>query len=257
MSFGDRYASIYDALYRNKDYAQEADFLVSLLNKHASAPVRDLLDLGCGTGLHDVALVQRGFRVHGVDFSPAMVTRAQARQATLPQSLRDALSIQVGDIRALTLARCYDAVISLFHVMSYQVNDADVAATLRNARQHLLPGGLLVFDFWHGPAVVAEGPSAREKSVETEAYTAVRVTRPTWEKERDVVRVRYDVTITDKATREIANVHEEHVVRYFFLDWLIPRVEQADFQIVEQGEWPTGGSAGPHVFDAYLAARAV
>src|SRR5947209_15817765 len=44
-------------------------------------PGARLLDLGCGTGLDLAYFAARGFRAHGIDWSPAMVARARARLA--------------------------------------------------------------------------------------------------------------------------------------------------------------------------------
>src|SRR5437763_4854364 len=112
-----------------------------------------------------------------------MLTHADTRCTGMPKSTRDLVSFELGDIRTLDLGRNFDAVISLFHVMSYQTTDADLLAALTTARRHLQSGGLFLFDFWHGPAVLFEEPSRREKRIEDERFRAVRRTTPRWEKE--------------------------------------------------------------------------
>lgn len=63
--FGD-YARYYDVLYQDKDYAGEADFVLSCLVRRQGEP-RTLLDLGCGTGRHGLEMARRGVSVTGVD----------------------------------------------------------------------------------------------------------------------------------------------------------------------------------------------
>jgi ubiquinone/menaquinone biosynthesis C-methylase UbiE len=47
------YAHYYDLLYRDKDYAAEAEYVVGLIRKfHPSA--RSILELGSGTGIHAI-----------------------------------------------------------------------------------------------------------------------------------------------------------------------------------------------------------
>lgn len=54
LTFYDEASSYYDAIYEAmKDYAAEAERLAHLLAHYARRRVRDLLDIGCGTGLHD------------------------------------------------------------------------------------------------------------------------------------------------------------------------------------------------------------
>lgn len=256
MSFGSSYAEIYDALYHDKDYGREAVFVTSVLSRHEVAPVRRLLDLGCGTGRHDVALAERGYRVHGVDASAAMLAQAKARWATLSSATRERLTFEAGDIRSVEIRQKYDAVVSLFHVMSYQTTDSDLLAAFAVARNSLLPGGLFLFDFWHGPAIAAEGPVRREKRIETDRVSAVRRTIPIWEKARDSVRVVYELEITDKSSGRTQVMEEEHLVRYLFCARLAGLSAQAGFSIVEWGEWLVGPPPRDDAFNVYGVWRA-
>lgn len=71
----DAYSSYYDLLYRDKDYAAEADYVAQLLRTYGNAG--DLLEFGSGTGRHGRLLSQRGYRVTGVERSAAMIARAE------------------------------------------------------------------------------------------------------------------------------------------------------------------------------------
>jgi ubiquinone/menaquinone biosynthesis C-methylase UbiE len=42
-----KYAEFYDALYSNKDYSKETDYLIALLGDLSG---KSILDIGCGTG---------------------------------------------------------------------------------------------------------------------------------------------------------------------------------------------------------------
>ena len=48
--FGKEYADQYDLLYGDKDYEAECDLLEKVFRLYSSAPVKTILDLGCGTG---------------------------------------------------------------------------------------------------------------------------------------------------------------------------------------------------------------
>ena len=256
MSFGGSYAEIYDAFYHDKDYERESAFVELLLAKHARTKLEKILDLGCGTGKHDLLLAQRGYAVHGVDLSPQMLAIAETRRTESPKVVGDLLSSSMGDMRDLDLKRTFDAVISLFHVMSYQTTDADLMASMATSRKHLLKDGLFLFDYWHGPAVLAEGVAPREKRIEKGKLSALRRSNPVWDKSREIVRVNYDVEITDTETGQIKMISEEHLVRYLFRDRLAVMVDRAGFEIVEEGEWLTGRPAADDVFGVYMVARA-
>jgi predicted TPR repeat methyltransferase len=78
-TFGIGYAEVYDAIYHDKDYATECDLVERVLSANAAAPMRRILDLGCGTGRHADLLAERGYEVVGVDRSPHMIEQARAR----------------------------------------------------------------------------------------------------------------------------------------------------------------------------------
>src|SRR4029077_11778373 len=78
--FGASYSLAYDALYRDKDYVSECDFVEAAIRRHGSGgDHRKVLDLGCGTGGHSIELARRGYTVRGVDLSPHMLSVARAK----------------------------------------------------------------------------------------------------------------------------------------------------------------------------------
>lgn len=81
-------------IYRNR---QEA--LLAWIDSLALAPSSHVLDIGCGAGYVAVALAQRGFCVHAIDSSEAMIeqTRRQASEV----GVAERLSVDVGDVYAL------------------------------------------------------------------------------------------------------------------------------------------------------------
>jgi SAM-dependent methyltransferase len=212
----DAYSRYYDLLYRDKDYAGEVAYLASHLRRHAPKAA-SILELGCGTGAHAEHLARMGYTVHGVDQSESMLARAAARKSTLPAETAARLSFGRGDARAVRTGALYDAVISLFHVMSYQTGNADLQAAFATAAAHLRPGGLFLFDFWYGPAVLAQRAEAREKHLADERIEVVRKAEPVLHENEDVVDVNYTVTILDKATGGTETVRETHRMRYLFL----------------------------------------
>jgi SAM-dependent methyltransferase len=210
MAFED-YARYYDLLYGDKDYRRECDYLEKIFTRFARRPVRDILDLGCGTGGHSLLLAGRGYGVTGVDISAEMLkeARAKARRSRLDLSLRR------GDIRKVRLGRSFDAVVSLFAVMGYQTEDRDVRRALETAARHLRPGGLVVFDVWFGPAVLHDPPGNRRKEVSSPRGQIVRDTRCRMDLERQVVEVRFTTSLYRGHLR-LEHVREVHPMRFFF-----------------------------------------
>lgn len=217
----DAYARYYDLLYFDKDYVGEAEYVGSHIRNQAPRAKR-LLELGCGTGVHAEHLARMGYIVHGVDISEAMLARAEARKASLPLDVAARLSFSPGDARTVRTGETYDAVISLFHVMSYQITNNDIQAAYETASIHLQPGGLFLFDFWYGPAVLTQRPEVRVKRLEDEKIKVTRIAEPVMCVNENVVDVNYTVFIEMKDSMKVERVNETHRMRYLFL----PEIEQ-------------------------------
>lgn len=216
----DTYARYYDLLYRDKDYSGESEYVAALIRKQAPQAKR-ILELGCGTGAHAEHMARMGYTVHGVDMSEAMLACAEARKAVLPPEVAARLSFGFGDARSVRTKEIFDAVISLFHVMSYQTTNADLEAVFETASVHLQTGGLFLFDFWYGPAVLTQRPEVRVKRLEDEEIKVTRIAEPVLHVNENVVDVNYTVFIEVKASKEVGQVEETHRMRYLFLPELL------------------------------------
>jgi SAM-dependent methyltransferase len=254
-NFGMTYANIYDVLYRDKNYTAEAQFVLEQLRLVIPQAPRRILDLGCGTGRHAVQMAETGISVTGVDRSAAAVAIANNRKKSSPQDVGGRLDFRVGDICTINFNRRYDAVTSLFHVMSYLVDDHDLIAAFQIVRHHLRKGGAFLFDFWYGPAVLKDPPEQRIKTTQVGNSAIQRKTIPEWEPKRNVVRVNYDIEIRNVANGETIREREQHVVRYFFLDEIQKRLEGCGFEVVHIAQWMTGRRPSDNTFSVYALAK--
>ena len=166
------YSRYYDLLYRDKDYLSEANYVAGLIHRFNST-AQSILELGSGTGIHASLLAENGFTVHGIERSPEMLAQTLALTEKNVVSGHELLAFSQGDIRDIRLNRRFDAVISLFHVISYQTANDDVFSTFQTAREHLNPGGIFIFDIWYGPAVLTDRPAVRIKRM-------MRLRLPVW-----------------------------------------------------------------------------
>jgi len=128
--------------------------LEEYLDRIDPSTLRDVLDMGCGTGFVARQLAQRKDfhgRVLGVDLSPHLVEAAT--RLSREEGLSEKVRFSVGDTRSLDLADAgFDAVLP--HTLVSHVYDA--AAVIREAARVVRPGGVVVvFDGDYGSLTVA------------------------------------------------------------------------------------------------------
>ncbi len=143
QQFHDQEAASYDGLCYTQNTAQEVEFLIETLQLAAGASI---LDVGCGTGRHAIALARRGYRVTGLDLSDGMLARAREKA----QAAQVEINWIQGDASRFALAREFDAVICVCEGAFGLLGGADDSieqplAILRNVSRSLKPGGRTLF----------------------------------------------------------------------------------------------------------------
>lgn len=134
--------------YENEVFTQgtlgEVDFLENEINKDKNCKI---LDIGCGTGRHDVELAKRGYDVTGIDLSPSMIEKAKenARRANVN------IEFNVADARNPHFENEFDLVIMLceggFPLMETDEMNFKI---LKNAAKALKEGGKFIFTTLNG-----------------------------------------------------------------------------------------------------------
>lgn len=234
--FGD-YSKYYNLLYKDKEYSREVEY-VSKLIKRYNPDSKTILDLGCGTGRHDELFAKRGYSVCGVDISEKMLEEANKCAE------KDKLFFYKGDIRNLKLNKQFDVVISLFHVISYQITNEDIQNAFESASKHLKNSGIFIFDCWYGPAVLSEKPSLRVKRLEDENIKLLRIAEPVVYPNENLVDVNYEILVEDKQNGNYEVLNEKHTMRYLFKPEIESFMKNAGFRLEKCEEWLSGNEPG-------------
>lgn len=124
----DTVADLYDLEY---DHDYDLPFWLALAQREGG-PV---IEWGAGTGRIAIPLAKAGFDVTGVEISNPMLGLARKKS----KSVRYVL----GDMRSAKPDRRYRLAVCAFNSFLCLPSVDDALAFLRNAREHLLPGGLL------------------------------------------------------------------------------------------------------------------
>ncbi len=253
----DAYSQYYDLLYQDKDYANEADYVRRLLVRFLPS-VSNIMELGCGTGRHAALLAESGLKVTGVEVSESMLQQAKVRAAAVSASgASGRFGAELGDARTFRVEERFDAVVSLFHVVSYQISNDDVRQLFKTAATHLSPGGLFLFDVWYGPAVMALRPVVRVKRMENSQIAVLRIAEPRIDMNRNRVDVTYTVLVTDRPSGVVQQFNEEHRMRYYFSPELELIGDSIGMPIIHSEEWMTGGSPSEATWGVTFIARKI
>lgn len=246
------YAYYYNAFYRDKDYVREAKQVDILLRKYGSN-VKQVINFGCGTGMHDIELARMGYSCTGIDISPIMIEIAKKNNKKQAGNI----SFSVSDIRSYRAERKFDAVISLFHVMSYQNTNEEILDAFCSARKALNKGGVFLFDVWYGPEVLSDKPAVRVKEVQDDKYKLIRVAKPTMHDKTNVVEVSYDVLVVDTKSNTAKAINEVHNMRYFFRPELEFYLKESGFDLIDNLDCATLGQTGYDSWTSYFIATAI
>ncbi len=230
--FGDLYSRYYDLIYQGKDYSSEVEYVDTLI-KNEPIKIKTILDLGCGTGRHDELLCNKGYVVHGVDISEEMLKVAETRR----KNIENKLVFNQSDITKLELNQKFDAVISLFHVMSYQISNKALDEVFSRVKDHLNDGGIFIFDFWYGPAVLTDPPKTTTKKLEDEFIKIKRTAESQINVQKNTVDVRFDILVENKKDYKLLKKKELHKMRYFFDTELELLCDKNSFHILEKFKW--------------------
>lgn len=244
------YSFYYDAFYEDKDYCGEAKQIDDLFKKYGSN-INHVMCFGCGTGKHDFELNKLGYSMTGIDMSPEMISIAQKTAADKGIDEK----FNVADIRKYEPSQKYDAVISLFHVMSYQTTNEDLIDAFVAARKCLDDGGLFVFDAWYGPGVLTDLPTVREKKVIKQGCEIIRVAKPVMHDKENLVDVNYEIIVMNNGEYHI--IEETHRMRYLFVPEIKMMLNHAGFELVENVDCKNLKPTSYASWTSYFIARAI
>jgi SAM-dependent methyltransferase len=144
----------YDLLLGGRDVPYGLDFYVALA-RAAQGPV---LDIACGTGRILLPCLQAGVDIEGLDFFEPMLKTLRAKAAVLGLSPR----LHLADMSDFSLQRRFNLIMIPFNAFIHNMTQESQIQCLRICREHLLPGGMLVFDtFFPSLAIVGLPESTR------------------------------------------------------------------------------------------------
>ena len=155
--YNQEYARIYDMLHADKEYDAEADFIYRMYQRYTDLKLKDVIDVGCGTGNHlpYLAAKSEDIKILGIDPSPSMIHIARQKEVKNTEFV-------VGELSKMNLINCYQLGISLFNVVNHINKLKDLKTFLRSIYYRIDYGGVFIFDCLNGVAATIDEPRDRK-----------------------------------------------------------------------------------------------
>ena len=199
--FDKDYSKLYDTFHQEKNYSDEVSEVLRIvglsLNKES-----EILDFGCGSGLHIREFLRRGFNISGYDPSEFMIREAQ-KNNPLSQDIFSNLA---------SLGVKFDFVYSLFDVISYQYTEVELKKYVESIASKLKIGGTVLIDGWHLPGVLQNPPKIVEKEYLKDGLGIRRVVTPQLSDKKNLFPL--EIKLIDMATDEVSS-NQIHIMRAF------------------------------------------
>ncbi len=151
-------ADLYDVLFGELGF--DRDFYVDLARR-SNGPV---LEVACGTGRILIPCLQAGVDIDGLDLHAPMLQVLLRKSKALGLDPR----VYLSDMRGFSIDRRYALIFIAFNGFVHASTTEAQLNTLRACKDHLLPGGMLVFNtFFPGLEIIAgkEGTPVLEHEV--------------------------------------------------------------------------------------------
>lgn len=189
-SYIGRHAELYDLFYADKPYADEARFVHHCLQRYGSGATHRILELACGTGSHAFALEEFDYQILATDYSADMLAiaehKARVRASSVEFRLQDMTRLADPELP-------YDAVVCLFDSIGYVATNERISQVLQGVHRQLREGGLFIFEFWHGAAMLRSYDPLRVRRWQTGQGDLLRIAETRLDCARQVSEVTYHI----------------------------------------------------------------
>jgi len=134
----DLFAPYYDHYMKHVDYDHWTECILAYYENHASRPLKDVLELACGTANVSERLVKKGYNVTASDRSEEMIRQA-GKKAHKPV-------LKTADMLSELPQASFDLVLLIFDSINYLLEKGQVITLFENVSKSLLEQGLFIFD---------------------------------------------------------------------------------------------------------------
>lgn len=205
-----------------------------------------VLEAGCGTGRVTLPIAEAGVRVVGLDRSPHMLARAEAKRRAASAAVAERCAFVRADLRRFSFRRPFVQAFLPFRVFQSLLSVVDQLAALASIRGALRPRGRLVFNVFDPRADLLAGGRAPGRLMESgRAYDegGVRI-RERFVARYDLARQRLHLTFVyepEGAGNGAGRAFEPLELRYFHRFEIEHLLARAGYEVEAlYGDWDRG-----------------
>ena len=195
---------------KQKVFNQESKFIIRIINEHKMKKP-NILDVGCGIGLHIKNLLEKGYNVDGIDISKEQIKKA------LSNIKNNKSKIFRGDIKKISLKKRYNFIYSIQYALNYSLKNDEMFNSLRNINKHMKPNAILIFELMNPYKYLFK---YRDK---------------TWKNKKEIIKTKfYPLTQTISATEHYPKekLTKPYKIRLFFPEEINFFLQTTGFKIL-------------------------
>ena len=223
FTYDDLYAEYYDLLAQHKNYQEETRHLDQLIKSLSINNKTPIIDIGCGTGSHAIALATlRSNPISGFDTSKAMINKATSKNSSV--------NFFCGELSDLT-GKKYGLAFSLFNVINCIENLDVLTQFFFQASRILKSNSYLFLEFWNKSLVTESPPRTVVRKYFSKGKKIVRKAIPdNSDLKSGKLKLNYQVNIIDSIGSEtcFTRVHE---LTLFSFEEIKKCLQEVDFEI--------------------------
>jgi SAM-dependent methyltransferase len=145
-------AEYYDIILGKKEFELNSKFIEKLLKKYNK---KNILELGCGTGLYLFPLKKAGFNIEGLDISKEMLKVVKKNKIKIKLYEKDMSSFKIN--------KKYDSILCLNSSLILLPNIKLIEKTIKNVYNHLSKKGLFLIDLPNHIKEIKENNNSQTK----------------------------------------------------------------------------------------------
>jgi SAM-dependent methyltransferase len=202
-----------------------------------------VLDLGCAVGRVAIPLAEDGHEVWALDASEAMLAELRSRAAAAGARVASRIHVVQADMCAFSLERRFALAIAAMNTLQTLLTGDRQLACLRTVREHLAPGGELVFDVALPDVgdITSTFGVVRHMAEHHDPQTGATLVHSAWYESYDPLdqTLRFTIQIDEiDAGGHVARYLRHHRVHLYLPTELAHLLARAGLEVVEiLGDW--------------------